>query len=115
MIEFFQVGLTIKEEQDDSLAQAVHRRPSQSAVQGILPGIAAESGDSRDAGYRQGPEAFSVGYERHRSSIPQVPAAVGQKNLEDGQLKQGGGDGRELGQVELDDLLSEREKIRSSF
>ena len=52
--------------------------------------------------YRQGPEAFSVAYERHRSSIPQVPSAVGQQNLEDDQLEQGCGDGRELGKVELE-------------
>ena len=75
-IEFFQVGLTIKEEQDDSVAQAADRRPSQSAVQGILPGIAGESGGSRNLGigktrffallreYRQHPEAFSTAYER---------------------------------------------------
>ena len=37
MIEFFQVNLTIKEEQDDSVAQAVHRRSGQSAAQWILP------------------------------------------------------------------------------
>jgi hypothetical protein len=40
MMEFFQVDLTIKEEQDDSVAQAVHRRTGQSVAQWILPGIA---------------------------------------------------------------------------
>ena len=50
-IAFFQVGLTTKEEQDDSVAQAAHRRPSQGAVQGILPRIAGESGGSGNAGH----------------------------------------------------------------